>query len=110
MLSFLSVVGSSILTSIINLLKNKAVRFGIIFGLFYFLISIIDFKIALPQDVYDVLVSSFVKDFFTSLTFFFPLTYAFKCIAILLLSKYFNIIINILKNVYRIIVGSTSEN
>lgn len=110
MVAFISAVGASLLTSLVNFLKNKAVRFGIIFAVFYFLISIIDFKIALPDEVYAVFTSDFLVNFFNSLTFFFPMDFFLKCLAVMFLSNYFGLFVNILKSVYRMIVGGASEN
>ena len=74
------------------------------------IIRLLPFKLAFPEFVMEIFRSDFFNTLLQSISYFFPVNFALKCLAVLFLSKYYGLIKDLLVKIYRILVGGLNGN
>lgn len=104
-----SALGAFAFSAIKGLVK-KAVNISLYVALAIAVLSLLPFDIAIPNFLIEILKSDFLKNLLQSISYFFPVNFALKCLAVLFLSKYYGLIKDLLVKIYRIIVGGLNGN
>lgn len=74
------------------------------------IIRLLPFRLAFPEFVMEIFRSDFFSTLLQTISYFFPVSFALKCLAVLILSKYISLFITIIIQTYRIIVGGLNGN
>lgn len=98
-------VGVDVVKSAITNFGKKTVNVLMLVGLSCFLLSLIPFELRLPNELINIFTSEWFINLMQSITFFFPVGYAFKCLIVLIIAKHIGFIVNLLKFIYTVISG-----
>lgn len=74
------------------------------------ILTLLPFDIAFPDFLMEIFRGDFLKKLLQSISYFFPVAFALKCLAVLFLSKYYGLIKDLLVKIYRIISGGLNGN
>ena len=97
--------GKDIITKIISFFTSKTGKTVLAISLFLILLEFIPFEIKIPNEIMDVLTSYLLINIFLSMTFFFPIGFALKCLLVVLMTTHSRIFLGIITRIYRIITG-----
>lgn len=95
-------------SAIINLGKKTVTVLAFV-GLSCFLLSLIPFELRFPDELMEVFKSSWFINLMQTITFFFPVNYAFKCLVVLFIAKHLGFIVSFFKHIYNVISGGLSS-
>lgn len=79
-------------------------------GLATGILTLIPLDIELPEFLIEIFKSDFLKNILQSISYFFPVSFALKCLALLFLSKYLGLLINLIIKIYRVVAGGLNGN
>lgn len=82
---------------------GKVIKIAIGLVIITTILSFLPIKIGLPDEIYNILTNSFVKDFFQLGSYFFPIKFAFQCFLVIFVARHFEIVINMVSWIYDII-------
>lgn len=89
--------------TVIALFAKKWGKVLLIIGIFAVVLPILPFNVSLPSFLYNFLTGNSLFDVLNLVGYIFPVEFMFECILLIFLTKYLHMIVNVLKNIVKIV-------
>lgn len=84
-------------------LASKWSKILLVGGVFLIVLPILPFNVSLPNFLYNFLTGNSLFDVLNLVGYIFPVEFFFECLLLIFGTKYFHMIVNIVKNIIKIV-------